>query len=51
MEDMPEPDKRDPEWWQETPVLGILVGAAVTFGLIGWFLWWLAGFFLNLFGW
>ena len=51
MDDMPEPDKRDPQWWEEIPVLGILVSTVFTLGLFVLFYWGLASVLTWLFGW
>lgn len=54
MDTLPEPDKRDPEWWENGTgplLMASLVGLVVYWGLIGWFLWWLAGVIIGWFGW
>ena len=49
MEDMPEPDKRDPEWWEDGKLVPLLV-ILISIGLVSWFHWWSGGLF-RWFGW
>ena len=50
MEEMPEPDKRVPEWW-ENGMLAPLMGGLIVLGLSFWFYWWMGGLFLSLLDW